>query len=204
MVQYNHMNQVQNQVKSRKSLVPVLSVAMTLSLALSYFTFFSSSSFQVERAGNTAAVVLAQAGTNPNTTPNSGNNSGGITDIWTNFNSAAQNAARGVTNAAQNANGGTNPNQQRNGFANPLGQQGGTLQTFLYALLDKVIIPLGAIVVVFSIILAGFKYITAQGDPKAIAAAHQQLTWTAIGAAVLLGAKVISMVITNTVKTLTS
>ncbi len=174
------MNQVISQTKKHRSLVPVLSVAMALSLALSYFTFFSSSSFQIEKAGNTASVILAQAGTNPNQSSGAG------------------------TNAGQNANAGTNPNQSRGGFANPLGQSGGTLQTFLYALLDKVVIPLGAIVVVFSIILAGYKYITAQGDPKAISAAHQQLTWTAIGAAVLLGAKVISMVITNTVKTLTS
>ncbi|MFM2383803.1 MAG: hypothetical protein RIQ72_375 [Candidatus Parcubacteria bacterium] len=167
------MNQVISQTKKHRSLVPVLSVAMALSLALSYFTFFSSSSFQIEKAGNTASVILAQG-------------TGGATQ------------GGGTGGATQR------PPTGQSGFANPLGQSGGTLQTFLYALLDKVVIPLGAIVVIFSIILAGYKYITAQGDPKAISAAHQQLTWTAIGAAVLLGAKVISMVITNTVKTLTS
>lgn len=137
--------------------------------------------------GNTAAVVLAQ-GTQSNGTggsTQSGGTSGGT-------------QSRGTGGGTQR------PQTGQSGFANPLGPQGGTLQTFLYALLDKVVIPIGAIVVMFSIILAGFKYITAQGDPKAIAAAHQQLTWTAIGAAVLLGAKAISMVIENTVKTLTS
>ncbi len=182
MIQYMHMNQVISQTKKNRSLVPVLSVAMALSLVLSYFTFFSSSSFQIEKAGNTASVILA-AGTGGAT---QGGGTGGATQ-------------RGGTGGATQR-----PPTGQSGFANPLGQSGGTLQTFLYALLDKVVIPLGAIVVVFSIILAGYKYITAQGDPKAISAAHQQLTWTAIGAAVLLGAKVISMVITNTVKTLTS
>lgn len=173
MIQYMHMNQVTSQTKKHKSLVPVLSVAMALTVVLLYVTFFSSSSFQIEKAGNTAAVVLAQG-------------TGGATQ------------GGGTGGATQR------PPTGQSGFANPLGPTGGTIQSFLYALLDKVVIPLGAIVVIFSIILAGYKYITAQGDPKAISAAHQQLTWTAVGAAVLLGAKVISMVITNTVKTLTS
>lgn len=175
------MNQVTSQTKKHRSLVPVLSVAMALSLVLSYITFFSSTSFQIEKAGNTAAVSLFDVG-------------GGTQNSLTS----------GATQRDGTGGGTQRPPTGESGFANPLGQSGGTLQTFLYALLDKVVIPLGAIVVIFSIILAGYKYITAQGDPKAISAAHQQLTWTAIGAAVLLGAKVISMVITNTVKTLTS
>jgi predicted membrane protein len=166
-----------------KKIAPLLSLSLVLVFALTYLVFFVTPSFAQYASTNTASVVLAQVA--PGTT-----NPGG----------GAGTTGRG----AGIAPGGTNPNQSRRGFDNPLGVQGGNLQTFLYALLDKVVIPLGAIVVVFSIILAGYKYITAQGDPKAISAAHQQLTWTAIGAAVLLGAKVLSMVITNTVKSLTS
>lgn len=85
-------------------------------------------------------------------------------------------------------------------FDNPLGRSG-TLEVFLNKLLD-VIILIGSIVVVLSIIMAGLKYVTAQGDEGQIASAHKQLTWTVIGAAILLGAKVIAMVVQNTVKAL--
>lgn len=83
---------------------------------------------------------------------------------------------------------------------NPLGTNG-TLSGFLNKLLD-VIIMLGSIVIVFMIILAGLRYVLARGNDEEIKKAHQQLTWTAVGAAILLGAKVISLVITNTVRTL--
>lgn len=85
-------------------------------------------------------------------------------------------------------------------LTNPL-RTDGSLAGFLEKLLG-VVIMLGSIVIVLFIIMAGFKYVTAGGDEKQIAAAHKQLLWTAIGAAVLLGARVISMVIQNTVKTL--
>ena len=52
------------------------------------------------------------------------------------------------------------------------------------------------------IILAGLRYVMARGNDSEIQKAHTQLTWTVVGAAVLLGAKVISMVITNTVRDL--
>lgn len=87
-------------------------------------------------------------------------------------------------------------------FENPLGPKNNSLETFLNSILD-VIILVGSIVVVISIILAGLKYVTAQGDEGKISDAHKQLTWTVIGAAILLGAKVIALVIQNTVKALT-
>ncbi len=85
-------------------------------------------------------------------------------------------------------------------FANPLGQTG-SLETFLNKMLDVVIL-LGSIAVVLSIIMAGLKYVTAQGDEGQIESAHKQLTWTVVGAGILLGAKVIAMVVQNTVKAL--
>ncbi len=86
-------------------------------------------------------------------------------------------------------------------LSSPLGSHGGSLDTFLMKLLDVVIL-LGAIVIVFMIILSGLRYVLAKGDENEIKSAHKQLTWTAVGAAILLGAKVIAMVITNTVETL--
>lgn len=85
-------------------------------------------------------------------------------------------------------------------LTNPIGTNG-TLAGFLNRLLD-VLIMLGSIVIVFMIILAGMRYVLARGNDAEIQKAHTQLTWTAIGAAVLLGAKVISMVIANTVRSL--
>lgn len=81
-------------------------------------------------------------------------------------------------------------------FTNPI--QADTLDGFLLQLLDVVIL-IGAIVIVFFLILAGFKYVTARGDEKQISSAHQTLTWTIVGAAVVLGARVIASAIKATV-----
>ncbi len=84
-------------------------------------------------------------------------------------------------------------------FTNPIRAQ--SLDTLLVDILNIVVL-LGAMVVVFFIILAGFKYVTARGDPGAIKEATQSLTGVAIGAAIVLGAKVIALVIQNTVNEL--
>lgn len=81
-------------------------------------------------------------------------------------------------------------------FTNPISTN--TLDGFLLKVLDVVVL-LGSIVVIFFIILAGFKYVTARGDEKQISSAHQTLTWTIVGAAILLGAKVIASAIQATV-----
>lgn len=109
-------------------------------------------------------------------------------------------AARQTTNARANTTSGADCTGNSCQFDNPLGQTG-SLETFLNKLLD-VIILIGSIAVVLSIIMAGLKYVTAQGDEGQIESAHKQLTWTVIGAAILLGAKVIAMVVQNTVKAL--
>ena len=74
----------------------------------------------------------------------------------------------------------------------------------LAAKILKILFLAGTVVAVFFIVYAGFKYVTAGGDPKAIQAAHSTLLWAAVGTAVLLGAQVIVDVITNTVKQLAS
>ncbi len=86
-------------------------------------------------------------------------------------------------------------------FDNPI--KATSLQGFLSSLL-KVVTMLGAIVVVFFIIFAGFNYVTARGDEKKIQAATKTLTWTAVGAAVILGAQVIATAIQGTVNELGS
>lgn len=84
-------------------------------------------------------------------------------------------------------------------FRNPI--KASNLNALLVDFL-RVITMLGAIVVVIFFILAGFKYVTARGDEKQIGEATKALTWTAIGAAVLLGAQVLARVIQSTVSQL--
>ena len=83
---------------------------------------------------------------------------------------------------------------------NPLGQTG-SLSTLVAKILHLVF-EIGAIVVVFFIIYAGFKMVIAQGEPKAITDAKNMLLYTVIGAVILLGAETISQVISNTVQQL--
>ncbi len=84
-------------------------------------------------------------------------------------------------------------------FRNPI--KASNLNALLVDFL-RVITMLGAIVVVIFFILAGFKYVTARGDEKQIGEATKALTWTAVGAAVLLGAQVLARVIQSTVSQL--
>lgn len=103
----------------------------------------------------------------------------------------------GVPNGASSANvpgGGLR-------FDNPLGKGNDSLAGLLDKVL-KVIIMLGAIVVVFFYIYAGFKFVWARGDAGAIKEATLTLTWTTVGAMVILGAQVISAAISGTVQQL--
>ena len=92
-------------------------------------------------------------------------------------------------------------NSDSTGIHNPLGENTGTLSTFVAKILH-ILFEIGAIVVVFMIILSGFKFVLAQGDQKGITDAKNMLFGTLIGAVILLGAETISQVISNTVKEL--
>ncbi len=85
---------------------------------------------------------------------------------------------------------------------NPAAKAGGTVLEVLYSLLKTVVMPIAAVVVVMMIIWAGFMYLTAQGNPAKIAAAHQRLMWSLIGAGILLGATGIATVVETTIKSL--
>lgn len=85
-------------------------------------------------------------------------------------------------------------------FTNPFKGSGtDTVPEFL----DKLatfLINFGAVVVVFFVVFAGFKFVVAQGNPEKIAQAKQMLFYTLIGGAILLGAKVISSAIKSTIE----
>lgn len=136
-------------------------------------------------------------GTNVNVPNYTGTNAGGRTTVPESGRTTAPES--GSTNSSFRfyQNPGTNVGTSK--FRNPIKANN------LYALLTdflRVITMLGAIVVVIFFILAGFKYVTARGDEKKIGEATAALTWTAVGAAVLLGAQVLARVIQNTVSQL--
>jgi hypothetical protein len=72
-------------------------------------------------------------------------------------------------------------------------------------LLEKVLsllVQVGTILLVFFLILTGFKFVAAQGNPGAIEEARTSLTWVVIGGMLLLGAQALSMVIAAAVTSL--
>lgn len=73
----------------------------------------------------------------------------------------------------------------------------------LFAFVNSIIdaaLKLGAIVAVIAVILAGFMFVTAHGDEEKIKTAKKILLYAVIGMVILLGARMISEVIINTVK----
>ncbi len=82
---------------------------------------------------------------------------------------------------------------------NPLGDKVNTLPDLLILIIDKIVLPIGGIIVAFMIIYTGFKFVMAQGDPGELTKAKQSLMNTLIGAAIILGALSISIIIKSIV-----
>jgi len=82
---------------------------------------------------------------------------------------------------------------------NPFGKTGGSLTGLLDNIFNGIVFPIGGILAVLAFIYSGFLYVTAQGNESKIKTAHTALLYTAIGTAVLLGARVISEVIGGTI-----
>ncbi|MFA5888993.1 MAG: TrbC/VirB2 family protein [Candidatus Paceibacterota bacterium] len=76
---------------------------------------------------------------------------------------------------------------------------GDSLSELITTVLNNVVMPIAAVVVVIWIVWAGFTFVMAQGNPKKIEEAQQRLLWSLIGAGILLGAAGISAVVQNTV-----
>ncbi len=85
---------------------------------------------------------------------------------------------------------------------NPLKDKNATIMSIIVSLLNGVVMPIGAVLVVMYIIYAGFTFVTAQGKPAEIDKAKQRLLWALVGGAILLGAAAISKVVETTIKTL--
>lgn len=77
-----------------------------------------------------------------------------------------------------------------------------TIRGLIETIVNEILLPIGSVVAAVMIIYAGFLYVTAGGDPGQVKKAHEALLYAVIGAAILLGAWVISEAIDNTIKTL--
>jgi hypothetical protein len=84
------------------------------------------------------------------------------------------------------------------GLKNPLGENA-TLQTFISKLLD-IVVRVGSIAAVLYLVYVGYLFVSAQGDTKKIEEARHAFLYTVIGITILLGAKIISLMICNTVQ----
>jgi hypothetical protein len=79
-----------------------------------------------------------------------------------------------------------------------------TIEGLIRTIVNDILIKVGGVVAVLMIMWAGFMYVTAGGDPGQIKKAHDALLWAVIGAAILLGAWVISEAIQTTIGQLKS
>ena len=82
---------------------------------------------------------------------------------------------------------------------NPLKENFTSLPDFINFVLEKIVLPIGAVIAVFFIIFSGFLFVTAQGNEEKLAKAKTAFLWTAVGVLVLLGSIVISKGIAETI-----
>ena len=76
-----------------------------------------------------------------------------------------------------------------------------TIQDFFQAVL-QIAAQIGSILVVMALIYSGFLFVTARGNEEQLTTAKKALTYTVIGAIVVLGAWSFSVAISNTVNTI--
>jgi hypothetical protein len=77
-----------------------------------------------------------------------------------------------------------------------------TIQELIKSIVNDILMPIGGVVAVMMIMYAGYLFVTARGNETQITKAKQALLWAVIGAAILLGAWVISTAISATINQL--
>lgn len=83
------------------------------------------------------------------------------------------------------------------GLKNPLSGIS-SIDQFVVAILNKIVLPIGAVVVVIFIIYSGFLFVTARGNESQLEKAKHVFLYVIIGSAILLGSVIISGVIGGT------
>ncbi len=69
----------------------------------------------------------------------------------------------------------------------------------LIAAIVNVFLIIAVPIIVFFLIYAGFLYVTAQGNPMKIQQAHKALVYGLVGGVIIIGARVITAIVQNTV-----
>lgn len=84
-------------------------------------------------------------------------------------------------------------------LANPL--EGGNIDSIpkLVETLLRIILTIGVPIIALAIIYAGFKFVTAQGNPEKLKEAKSTFVWVVVGAAILLSAYAIATGISATI-----
>ncbi|MFO0718809.1 MAG: pilin [Candidatus Paceibacterota bacterium] len=92
------------------------------------------------------------------------------------------------------------PNGQGSSFPNPFGNTSNTnsLSGFVQFALEKIVLPIGAVVVVFFVIYSGYLFVTANGSEDKLEKAKHTFLGVVIGAAILLGSWTIASAIKGT------
>lgn len=72
----------------------------------------------------------------------------------------------------------------------------------LIAEILKIVVAIGTPIAVIFLMYSGFKFVTAQGSDTKLKEAKEMLLWTIVGIVVLLGASLISTVISGTINQL--
>jgi hypothetical protein len=90
----------------------------------------------------------------------------------------------------------SDPTQGR--IVDPLGERFPSISALIHDILVGVL-KIGMPVIALAIIYCGFLFVKAQGKPEELTKAKSALTWTLVGAAILLGAWAIAEMISATV-----
>lgn len=88
---------------------------------------------------------------------------------------------------------------QTSALKNPLNAQ--SLQDLISEILGYAV-TIGTIFLTLMLVFVGFKFVSARGNPEAVAGARSALVWTVIGGLLLLGASALSAAISATVQAL--
>jgi hypothetical protein len=84
-------------------------------------------------------------------------------------------------------------------FAQLVDPLGNTSITNIVAKLMKIVIDIGSVVAVLAFIYVGYLFVEARGNTSKLDKAKENLRYTVIGVAILLGASIIANTITTTV-----
>ncbi len=95
---------------------------------------------------------------------------------------------------------GTQNNGQGVQFPNPFDGRDGTdsIGGFVAFALEKIVLPIGAVIVVFFVIYSGYLFVTANGSEDKLDKAKHTFLGVVIGAAILLGSVTIAAAIKGT------